>query len=249
MVLEPERDAGEATRVLGERGRGGVVGLGFARWAPVPRARRSSSCSSWRCPVTQRSGERSGCTTPTAAGSRAARLAARARRDQRPNRGRRARLPSATACSAPWRVCRIRRSLAPTTSNVTTWRRLRCGNQRAPAAAAVPLPGARVPVHAQPVQARRRRSSACFAGFVTGQLKAEVEERVGVTFAALSSMISGVSLGGYCDRDLFEEARAVLRAGHRARRVRPAAGGALCAGHRSGRQPGRRSARRDLDHD
>jgi len=44
---------------------------------------------------------------------------------------------------------------------------------------------------------------ARFTGFVTGQLKAEVEQRVGLTFAASSSMISGVSLGGYLAIEIF----------------------------------------------
>jgi hypothetical protein len=44
---------------------------------------------------------------------------------------------------------------------------------------------------------------ARFAGFVAGQLKTEVEQRVGVTFAASRSMISGVSLGGYLAIEIF----------------------------------------------
>jgi predicted esterase len=44
---------------------------------------------------------------------------------------------------------------------------------------------------------------ARFAGFVTGPLKAAVEQRVGVTFPASRSMISGVSLGGYLAIEIF----------------------------------------------
>jgi pimeloyl-ACP methyl ester carboxylesterase len=42
-----------------------------------------------------------------------------------------------------------------------------------------------------------------FASFVTGKLKAEVEERTGTTFPVSRSMISGVSLGGYLAIELF----------------------------------------------
>lgn len=44
---------------------------------------------------------------------------------------------------------------------------------------------------------------ARFAGFVTGDLKSEVERRVGVPFPASRCMISGVSLGGYLAIELF----------------------------------------------
>jgi predicted esterase len=44
---------------------------------------------------------------------------------------------------------------------------------------------------------------ARFAGFVTGRLKAEAEQRVGATFPASRSMISGVSLGGYLAIEIF----------------------------------------------
>lgn len=44
---------------------------------------------------------------------------------------------------------------------------------------------------------------ARFASFVSGPLKAEVEQRVGVPFPASRCMISGVSLGGYLAIELF----------------------------------------------
>lgn len=42
-----------------------------------------------------------------------------------------------------------------------------------------------------------------FAGFVTGQLKTEVEQRTGTVFPASRCMVSGVSLGGYLATELF----------------------------------------------
>jgi predicted esterase len=42
-----------------------------------------------------------------------------------------------------------------------------------------------------------------FAEFVTGKLKAEVEQRTGAAFPASRSMISGVSLGGYLAIEVF----------------------------------------------
>jgi predicted esterase len=42
-----------------------------------------------------------------------------------------------------------------------------------------------------------------FASFVTGRLKAEVEQRLGATFPVSRTMISGVSLGGYLAIELF----------------------------------------------
>lgn len=44
---------------------------------------------------------------------------------------------------------------------------------------------------------------ARFTSFVCGQLKAAVEERVGVTFPASRAMISGVSLGGFLAIEVF----------------------------------------------
>lgn len=44
---------------------------------------------------------------------------------------------------------------------------------------------------------------ARFAAFVSGPLKAQVEERLGVPFPASRCMISGVSLGGYLAIELF----------------------------------------------
>jgi hypothetical protein len=44
---------------------------------------------------------------------------------------------------------------------------------------------------------------ARFTSFVTGQLKSEVEQRVGVTFPVARCMISGVSLGGYLAIEVF----------------------------------------------
>jgi predicted esterase len=44
---------------------------------------------------------------------------------------------------------------------------------------------------------------ARFATFVTGRLKAEVEQRTGATFPVSRTMISGVSLGGYLAIELF----------------------------------------------
>ena len=52
-------------------------------------------------------------------------------------------------------------------------------------------------------KARGDEVLARFASFVTGRLKAEVEQRTGATFPVSRAMISGVSLGGYLAIELF----------------------------------------------
>jgi predicted alpha/beta superfamily hydrolase len=42
-----------------------------------------------------------------------------------------------------------------------------------------------------------------YAGFLTGRLKTEVEQRVGSAFSAPRCMISGISLGGYLAIEVF----------------------------------------------
>ena len=59
------------------------------------------------------------------------------------------------------------------------------------------------PFTPNPYKPRGDAVLARFTNFVTGQLKTEVEQRLGVTFPASRAMISGVSLGGYLAIEIF----------------------------------------------